>query len=287
MNVTLIDILVGLLAVAVAPLVVQGVVRSRTHLGKTMQIAAGTAVAVWFLVVWGNTGRDPLQWAFCWFNRSASSCKDINWTREANRGKQRRTEIAPPRRASDQAPPRNSMSNNSLNSTLKDELSDPRELLWNSSELPVSWEVVLSRLLSMPPGARKEAIVKALLIAKQHPPFRLGGNSKNTGFDSPGLLSNVLASVGVVVTPKASERLSKALMRTTTETHQPMPGDLVFYKGSVGSFGLIAIYVDPDENQGIGVGTLESGYPGAVYDFAMNPAFRKVGYFSVIYPDEQ
>lgn len=93
MTATLIDILVALLAVVVAPFVILGVVRARSHAGRTIQVIGGMTIVVVFLAVWGNTGRDPLQWGYCWFNRKALSCKGIEWELKTERSS---TALSPP-----------------------------------------------------------------------------------------------------------------------------------------------------------------------------------------------
>jgi hypothetical protein len=79
MSVTFFDILVAILSVLVAPFLVQGVIKSKSHIGHIIQIMAGISLVAFFLVVWGNTGRDPLQWSYCFVNRSAVSCQSISW----------------------------------------------------------------------------------------------------------------------------------------------------------------------------------------------------------------
>ncbi|BBL74321.1 pilin [Methylomagnum ishizawai] len=74
----LIEIFIGLLAVAAAPLAVQAVFQSKSRIGRLAQTIAGIALVVGFLVVWGDTGRDPLQWVYCWLNPGAYSCQDTD-----------------------------------------------------------------------------------------------------------------------------------------------------------------------------------------------------------------
>jgi cell wall-associated NlpC family hydrolase len=162
--------------------------------------------------------------------------------------------------------------------------SNLNELSRDSREIPVNWEKVLSSLDEMPSGNRKQAIINALILAKKHSPFLLGGNTES-GFDSTTFLRHILSSAGVRISQKPREKLSDTLMRTTTKVATAKPGDLVFYKGNIGSFGLFIIYVGDSDETSLGIGTLESNYPVAIYQFAMNPHFTKTGYFHVIYPD--
>jgi hypothetical protein len=75
----LLDALVALAGVALATLCIQGVLKPQTRFGRVAQIAAGSALVLVFLSVWGATGRDPLQWGFCFIVRDAPSCKGIHW----------------------------------------------------------------------------------------------------------------------------------------------------------------------------------------------------------------
>ncbi len=79
MTVTLLDILLAIVGVVVAPFLIQGVVRAKSRTGRAFQVVMGVALVGVFLIVWGNTGRDPLQWTYCFANRSAPSCKGIHW----------------------------------------------------------------------------------------------------------------------------------------------------------------------------------------------------------------
>ncbi|MFT4954895.1 MAG: hypothetical protein ACI8U3_001269 [Brevundimonas sp.] len=69
-----IDILLTVLGVIAAPFLVQGIRRSRTRAGRWLKIALGVGLVAFFLVVWGQFGRDPLQIVYCWAVPSAPTC---------------------------------------------------------------------------------------------------------------------------------------------------------------------------------------------------------------------
>lgn len=69
----------------------------------------------------------------------------------------------------------------------------------------------------------------------------MGGKSVPAGFDSPSFMSFVLSNSNVEIRRKPGLRLSDSLMQQFYQVEQPWPGDLVFYKGKIGNFGLIFI----------------------------------------------
>jgi hypothetical protein len=79
MTAMILDILAVIFGVLIAPLCVIGIVQPRTRMGHLARVGAGVSIVLFFLVVWGNTGRDPLQWSYCFVARSAHSCRDIAW----------------------------------------------------------------------------------------------------------------------------------------------------------------------------------------------------------------
>jgi hypothetical protein len=73
------DILLAILGVLVAPLIYIGVISAKTKPAKAVQLLLGAALVFLFLTVWGNTGRDPLQWIYCYIHKEAKFCSDIHW----------------------------------------------------------------------------------------------------------------------------------------------------------------------------------------------------------------
>jgi len=152
----------------------------------------------------------------------------------------------------------------------------------------IDWERLRASILSLPPGKRKQAILTAILIAWKEVPFTLGGHAVATGFDSPRFLHYVLGQVGVTVKQRPGERLSDALMREFEKTNSPVPGDLVFYKGQVGSFGFLYLSADAGGGGPAGIGTLQAIAPLQILSLSNvnTPSFPLIGYFHVGYPDE-
>lgn len=152
----------------------------------------------------------------------------------------------------------------------------------------VDWSLVKTDMASLRPGNRKQAVLISVLMAWKSIPFALGGESVGSGFDSPRFLNYVLSKVGAGVTPKKDQRLSDALMEKYKRVKEPRPGDLVFYKGQVGSFGFIYLSGGKNGTDPVGVGTLQAIAPLQIISLRnVNTAdFPLIGYFRVVYPDE-
>jgi len=150
----------------------------------------------------------------------------------------------------------------------------------------VQWQAVQDTIIRMPPGARKQAALAAILLAWKNVPFVLGAHNVGSGYDSPSFISDVLSDVGISVKRQPKELLSDALMRSFKRTQEPKAGDLVFYKGQTGSFGLILLTDGKDD--AIGVGTLQAVSPLQIMrlDEVNTPYFPLIGFFHVTYPDE-
>ncbi len=178
------------------------------------------------------------------------------------------------------------MSNEELNRIIEENLINANDLVLKGYRKPENWVSVINSIKIMPSNDRKRAIVNALLLAKEHPRFDLYGKDVQSGFNSPELIKYILQTVGLSI--KNNGRLaSVALMETATPIDTPEPGDLVFYKGKQGNFGLFIIYIGENDSSSIGVGTLQKNYPGAIYDLVMNSNYPKIGYFHVAYNDER
>ena len=152
----------------------------------------------------------------------------------------------------------------------------------------VDWNRVKKTIISMPAGKRKQAMLIALLYAWKDIPFTLGGKTPRSGFDSPRFLQHVLSHVGVEFKAAPNERVSNTIMRALQKVDKPLPGDLVFYKGQIGSFGFLLLDTGNAEHAPVGVGTLQEIAPLQVIslDNINTPYFPLIGYFHVQYPDE-
>jgi hypothetical protein len=87
------------------------------------------------------------------------------------------------------------------------------------------------------------------------------------------------------VNARAGERLSSAMMRQFARVESPLPGDLIFYRGNVGSF--VVMYLGPGAAAGKGtaVGTLQTGEEVQILDTANinTPVYPFIGIFRVPY----
>jgi len=152
----------------------------------------------------------------------------------------------------------------------------------------VDWSRIKAELIEMPASTRKQALLIALLYAWKEIPFELGGRTLGGGFDSPRFLQRVLSDVGVKFDTSPGERLSDAMMSQLSGTTSPRPGDLVFFRGQVGSFGFILLSTGDDQAPRVGVGTLQEIAPLQVISLSNinTPEFPRIGYFRVDYPGD-
>lgn len=152
----------------------------------------------------------------------------------------------------------------------------------------VDWGVVKTDLEKLPSGRRKQALLTAILLAWKDIPFTMGPQSVSQGFDSPRFIEFVLSRSGVRINKRNDERMSDALMRSFKKADKPRPGDLVFYKGQEGSFGLIYLSDGKPSSAGVGIGTLQAAAPLQIISLnnINTPYFPLIGYFRVVYPDE-
>lgn len=141
------------------------------------------------------------------------------------------------------------------------------------------WNEIVKTLLELPSGKRKLAVTISLLTTWKEIPFELNKNSIKLSFDSPGYISYVLEQVDISVKRKSNQPMSVTLMEKFKKVDNPLPGDLMFYKGQVGNFGLI--YLCP----GIAVGTLQASSPLAIYEtkYMNTEYFPFIGYYRVDY----
>jgi hypothetical protein len=151
----------------------------------------------------------------------------------------------------------------------------------------VDWARTKAYLAEMKSGPRKTAILAAILLAWKELPFSVNNRGLSTGLDSPHFMNVVLSSVGVHVEQKPGERLSDAMMRQFKAVDSPLPGDLIFYRGNLGSFVVMYIAPGSASGKGVAVGTLQTGEEVQVLDTANinTPVYPFIGFFRVPYPD--
>lgn len=150
----------------------------------------------------------------------------------------------------------------------------------------VDWPRTRDGLLEMDAGPRKSAVLDAILLAWKNLPFSLEDRSLAGGLDSPHFINVVLSSIGVHVQQRKGERLSDAMMRQFQKVDSPLPGDLIFYRGNVGSFVLMYIGPGSPQGKGVAVGTLQTGEEVMVLDTKNinTPVYPFIGFFRVPYP---
>ena len=152
----------------------------------------------------------------------------------------------------------------------------------------VDWAEAKKQLNVLPAGDRKNALLNAILLAWKDIPFSMGREGLH-GFDSPRFLRYVLQSVGIEVKQVKGKRMSDTLMGMFEKVDNPKPGDLVFFKGQVGSFGFILLSVGNSDREHVGIGTLQKVAPLQIISMGNinTPYFPLRGYFRVTYPDEE
>jgi cell wall-associated NlpC family hydrolase len=153
----------------------------------------------------------------------------------------------------------------------------------------VDWDEVKRQISNLPAGQRKNAILNSLLLAWKDIPFAMGQSEVNSGFDSPRFLNYVLGTVGSKVKRKNNQRMSDALMKNFEKVNNPKIGDLVFFKGQIGSFGFILLSVGKSDSEHVGVGTMQKTESLQIISMGNinTPHFPLLGYFRVIYPNEK
>jgi hypothetical protein len=151
----------------------------------------------------------------------------------------------------------------------------------------VNWTQTKKYLVNMPAGPQKTAVLTAVLLAWKDLPFSLDNHSLASGLDSPHFIGIVLSNVGVPVQKGPNERLSDAMMRQFKKVDSPMPGDLIFYKGNVGSFVMMYLAPGSADGKGVAVGTLQTGEEVQIVDTVHinTPVYPFIGYFRVPYPE--
>ncbi len=152
----------------------------------------------------------------------------------------------------------------------------------------IDWPKVEKELIVMQSGKRKEAIFGAIIMASVGTSFKLGKGSFAEGFDSSRFIEYVLSQAGVQIKRHPTKYLSETIMEQCTKVGEPKLGDLLFYKGQIGNFGLFYLGPGNPAGKGIAVGALGLDNPCVIIDTSsINPVFEFIGYFRVNYPDER
>jgi cell wall-associated NlpC family hydrolase len=181
---------------------------------------------------------------------------------------------------------------NNLNNTQKS-IFDFLTSITNANKIKfidsdIDWEKVQEHLIYMKSGKRKEAIFGAIIMSSVGIRFKLGEKSPQKGFDSSTFIEYVLSQVGVKINRQANKRPSESIMGQFIKVSDPQPGDLLFFKGEIGNFGLFYLAPGSSSGHGIAIGALGSENPCVIADTqSINPDFPFIGYFRVIYPDER
>lgn len=151
----------------------------------------------------------------------------------------------------------------------------------------IDWEKLSAFMTDLPSGKRKTALFIALLTTWKEIPFELGTKNPATGFDSPSFLRYVINQVGISVENQPQQYLSTSLMSIFKKADKPLPGDMLFYEGEVGSFGLLYLCDCALDGSGLAIGTLQKSAPLAVYEVQNinTSSFPLIGYFRVNYED--
>jgi hypothetical protein len=149
----------------------------------------------------------------------------------------------------------------------------------------VNWDVTKQQLVDMPVGPRKAAVFKGILLAWKAVPFSLNNTGMKSGLDSPHFINVILSNSGVVVNEKPGQRLSDAMMSQFEKVDHPLPGDLAFFHGNVGSFVLMYMAPGTASGQGVALGTLQTGEEVQITDLSnINVAhYPFIGFYRVPY----
>jgi len=147
----------------------------------------------------------------------------------------------------------------------------------------IDWNAVKNEIINLPVGKRKQSVLNAILLSWKEIPFELGQNNLINGFDSPGYIEYVLNSVGINIEKQRNIYLSQNIMNAFQKTDSPAAGDLMFYKGQQGNFGLIYLSKGDAGSEGVGIGTLQQTSPIGIYKYINTTYFEFIGYFKVNY----
>jgi len=149
----------------------------------------------------------------------------------------------------------------------------------------INWADIQKTIINLPSGKRKLALTIALLTTWKQIPFELGRNTPKSSFDSPGYIQYVLGQTGINIARNNAEPLSVTIMKQYKKVNDPLPGDLIFYRGQIGSFGFFYLGQGNPKGQGIAIGTLQAAFPLGIYDTinVNTEYFPFIGYYRVEY----
>lgn len=149
----------------------------------------------------------------------------------------------------------------------------------------IDWNNIKKTIINLPSGKRKLALTIALLTTWKQIPFELGKNTPKSSFDSPGYIQYILKQTGINIARNNAEPLSVTIMKRYKKVDDPLPGDLIFYKGQIGSFGFFYLGPGTANGQGTAIGTLQAAFPLGIYDtININTEyFPFIGYYRVEY----
>jgi hypothetical protein len=77
MTSTLINTLLVVLGLLLAPFVIKGLFDPRTPLGRAVAILGGVLLVGALTAIWAYTGREATQIVYCWFDSNAPSCSVV------------------------------------------------------------------------------------------------------------------------------------------------------------------------------------------------------------------
>jgi len=135
----------------------------------------------------------------------------------------------------------------------------------------VDWEGVQQQLGELRAGPAKSAIMNAILLSWKDIQFDLGGDALESGFDSSTFLLKVLRSVGVVIEVPEGVLPSTAIKQASCLVENAQPGDIAFFKGDIGSFGLLIAATSGSIGDVVGIGHLSTEYPLRITGVHNNP----------------
>ncbi len=152
----------------------------------------------------------------------------------------------------------------------------------------VDWEATKAAVIAMPAGTRKAAVLGAILLAWKELPFSTQNRGLASGLDSPHFINLILQQFGAGVDAGPGQRLSDAMMDKLAPSERPLPGDLLFYKGNVGSFVVMYLAPGASGGQGVAVGTLQTGEEIQIVDTVdlNTERYPFIGAYRVEYPAE-
>jgi cell wall-associated NlpC family hydrolase len=109
---------------------------------------------------------------------------------------------------------------------------------------PVLLLSMLAVLLTRPALAAPSADISIYAVSLVGSPYRLGGNSPETGLDCSGLVDHVYQHITGIKLPRDSLAISEATQ--PLDVAELQPGDLVFFNTLNRAFSHVGIYLGED-----------------------------------------